>query len=120
MHDLQRHLAPIPADVIQWYRNLGLELLEGYGMTETQRVTALPLADAARKADQKRQQDKGLFHGDTFRAAFVKRGLCPYSPPIPQIQGQPVLHFDPATSQGRTRIARDTVITTTPTRRAGT
>ena len=26
--------APIPADLIQWYRNLGLELLEGYGMSE--------------------------------------------------------------------------------------
>jgi len=26
--------APIPADLIQWYKNLGLELLEGYGMTE--------------------------------------------------------------------------------------
>ncbi|MFH2009775.1 MAG: AMP-binding protein [bacterium] len=26
--------APIPADLIVWYRNLGLELLEGYGMTE--------------------------------------------------------------------------------------
>lgn len=26
--------APIPADVIQWYRDLGLELLEGYGMSE--------------------------------------------------------------------------------------
>ncbi len=26
--------APIPADVIAWYRRLGLELLEGYGMTE--------------------------------------------------------------------------------------
>ncbi len=26
--------APIPADVISWYRRLGLELLEGYGMTE--------------------------------------------------------------------------------------
>jgi len=26
--------APIPADLIHWYRNLGLELLEGYGMTE--------------------------------------------------------------------------------------
>jgi long-subunit acyl-CoA synthetase (AMP-forming) len=26
--------APIPAELIQWYRNLGLELLEGYGMTE--------------------------------------------------------------------------------------
>ncbi|HEY3448406.1 MAG TPA: AMP-binding protein [Myxococcales bacterium] len=26
--------APIPADVLQWYRDLGLELLEGYGMSE--------------------------------------------------------------------------------------
>jgi len=26
--------APIPKEVIEWYRNLGLELLEGYGMTE--------------------------------------------------------------------------------------
>jgi len=26
--------APIPKEVISWYRNLGLELLEGYGMTE--------------------------------------------------------------------------------------
>jgi long-subunit acyl-CoA synthetase (AMP-forming) len=26
--------APIPPDVIQWYRDLGLELLEGYGMSE--------------------------------------------------------------------------------------
>jgi long-subunit acyl-CoA synthetase (AMP-forming) len=26
--------APIPADLITWYRNLGLELLEGYGMSE--------------------------------------------------------------------------------------
>ncbi len=26
--------APIPSDLIQWYRDLGLELLEGYGMTE--------------------------------------------------------------------------------------
>ncbi len=26
--------APIPPDLIHWYRNLGLELLEGYGMTE--------------------------------------------------------------------------------------
>ncbi len=26
--------APIPAALIQWYRNLGLELLEGYGMSE--------------------------------------------------------------------------------------
>jgi long-subunit acyl-CoA synthetase (AMP-forming) len=26
--------APIPASVIRWYRDLGLELLEGYGMTE--------------------------------------------------------------------------------------
>ncbi|MFT4625375.1 MAG: long-chain acyl-CoA synthetase [Myxococcota bacterium] len=26
--------APIPAELITWYRNLGLELLEGYGMSE--------------------------------------------------------------------------------------
>jgi long-subunit acyl-CoA synthetase (AMP-forming) len=26
--------APIPADLIRWYRRLGLNLLEGYGMTE--------------------------------------------------------------------------------------
>ena len=26
--------APIPPDLIHWYRDLGLELLEGYGMTE--------------------------------------------------------------------------------------
>ena len=26
--------APIPPDLIQWYRSLGLELLEGYGMSE--------------------------------------------------------------------------------------
>jgi long-subunit acyl-CoA synthetase (AMP-forming) len=26
--------APIPAELIQWYQNLGLELLEGYGMSE--------------------------------------------------------------------------------------
>ncbi|MCP4630418.1 MAG: AMP-binding protein [bacterium] len=26
--------APIPKEIIEWYRSLGLELLEGYGMTE--------------------------------------------------------------------------------------
>jgi len=26
--------APIPKEIIEWYRNIGLELLEGYGMTE--------------------------------------------------------------------------------------
>jgi long-chain acyl-CoA synthetase len=26
--------APIPADLLDWYRRLGLNLLEGYGMTE--------------------------------------------------------------------------------------
>ncbi|SFR42679.1 Long-chain acyl-CoA synthetase (AMP-forming) [Marinobacter daqiaonensis] len=26
--------APLPHDILEWYRNLGLELLEGYGMSE--------------------------------------------------------------------------------------
>lgn len=26
--------APLPPDILTWYRSLGLELLEGYGMTE--------------------------------------------------------------------------------------
>lgn len=26
--------APLPGDVLQWYRTLGLEMMEGYGMTE--------------------------------------------------------------------------------------
>ena len=26
--------APLPPDLLAWYRSLGLELLEGYGMTE--------------------------------------------------------------------------------------
>jgi len=26
--------APLPAELLKWYRNLGLELMEGYGMTE--------------------------------------------------------------------------------------
>ncbi|HUB32823.1 MAG TPA: AMP-binding protein [Bryobacteraceae bacterium] len=33
--------APLPPDLLHWYRNLGLELLEGYGMTETM-ITHLP------------------------------------------------------------------------------
>jgi len=33
--------APLPTDVLLWYRNLGLELAEGYGMTETM-ITHLP------------------------------------------------------------------------------
>ena len=33
--------APLPVDVLVWYRNLGLELFEGYGMTETV-ITHLP------------------------------------------------------------------------------
>jgi len=33
--------APLPADVLLWYRSLGLELAEGYGMTETL-ITHLP------------------------------------------------------------------------------
>jgi long-chain acyl-CoA synthetase len=33
--------APLPADIMLWYRGLGLELAEGYGMTETL-ITHLP------------------------------------------------------------------------------
>jgi long-chain acyl-CoA synthetase len=33
--------APLPGDVLLWYRNLGLQLVEGYGMTETM-ITHLP------------------------------------------------------------------------------
>lgn len=27
--------APLPSEIVSWYRNLGLEMLDGYGMTET-------------------------------------------------------------------------------------
>src|SRR6185369_5511161 len=33
--------APLPVPILLWYRNLGLELVEGYGMTETW-ITHLP------------------------------------------------------------------------------
>lgn len=33
--------APLPTEILLWYRNLGLELFEGYGMTETL-ITHLP------------------------------------------------------------------------------
>jgi long-chain acyl-CoA synthetase len=33
--------APLPPEILLWYRNLGLELAEGYGMTETM-ITHLP------------------------------------------------------------------------------
>ena len=39
--------APLPAEVLLWYRRLGLRLGEGYGMTETM-ITHLPLPDAVR------------------------------------------------------------------------
>ena len=35
--------APIPAELISWYRSLGLELLEGYGMTENFNYSHLSL-----------------------------------------------------------------------------
>ena len=39
--------APLPPDILLWYRNLGLQLAEGYGMTETM-ITHLPLPGAVR------------------------------------------------------------------------
>ncbi|HLK63512.1 MAG TPA: AMP-binding protein [Bryobacteraceae bacterium] len=39
--------APLPVDILLWYRNLGLDLAEGYGMTETW-VTHLPAPGSVR------------------------------------------------------------------------
>jgi len=39
--------APLPPEIITWYRKLGLNLLEGYGMTETL-ITHLPSPDSMR------------------------------------------------------------------------
>jgi len=39
--------APLPPEIITWYRKLGLDLLEGYGMTETL-ITHLPTPDSMR------------------------------------------------------------------------
>jgi long-chain acyl-CoA synthetase len=40
--------APIPGELIQWYRDLGLELQEGYGMTETFSYSHLSLPGKSR------------------------------------------------------------------------
>jgi len=40
--------APIPGELIQWYRSLGLELLEGYGMTENFNYSHISLPGKAR------------------------------------------------------------------------
>ena len=39
--------APLPVDLLQWYRGLGLNLVEGYGMTETG-ITHVPLPGRVR------------------------------------------------------------------------
>jgi len=39
--------APLPTEILLWYRRLGLQLGEGYGMTETM-ITHLPRPDAVR------------------------------------------------------------------------
>jgi long-chain acyl-CoA synthetase len=39
--------APLPAEILLWYRNLGLQLAEGYGMTETM-ITHIPEPGAVR------------------------------------------------------------------------
>ena len=36
--------APIPAEMLMWYRKLGLELLEGYGMTEVRKINGCKLS----------------------------------------------------------------------------
>ena len=40
--------APLPADLLAWYRNLGLELLEGYGMTENFNYSHMSMPGKAR------------------------------------------------------------------------
>jgi long-chain acyl-CoA synthetase len=39
--------APLPVDILLWYRSLGLPLIEGYGMTETM-ITHIPRPDDLR------------------------------------------------------------------------
>ena len=39
--------APLPTEILLWYRNLGLDLAEGYGMTETM-ITHLPRPNGVR------------------------------------------------------------------------
>lgn len=39
--------APLPTEIMMWYRNLGLPLAEGYGLTEAL-ITHLPAPDAVR------------------------------------------------------------------------
>ena len=39
--------APLPPEILQWYRNLGLNLAEGFGMTETS-ITNLPAPGSVR------------------------------------------------------------------------
>mmetsp|Transcript_56831 Transcript_56831/g.138339 ORF Transcript_56831/g.138339 Transcript_56831/m.138339 type:complete len:564 (-) Transcript_56831:216-1907(-) len=40
--------APLPADLLAWYRRLGLELLEGYGMTENFNYSHMSMPGKAR------------------------------------------------------------------------
>lgn len=40
--------APVPAELIQWYRDLGLQLLEGYGMSENMSYSHISTPDRAR------------------------------------------------------------------------
>ena len=49
--------APIPADLLGWYRKLGLELLEGYGMTENFAVSHITRPGEVRLGYVGRPQD---------------------------------------------------------------
>ena len=46
--------APLASDVLDWYRNLGLELLEGYGMSENFAYSHMRVITRTRRKPGKR------------------------------------------------------------------